>query len=84
MQQYSIIAIIVGVASTGTERCGADPSPVTGGNLHQPIPEGTSTHGGWKTQNRKLIAAGLGVLGASGLAALGGLWATGRLRLPAR
>jgi len=62
----------------------ADPSPITDGNLFHPVPEGTSAHGGWKTQNRKLIAAGLGVLGASGLAALGGLWATGRLRLPAR
>src|SRR3954447_839755 len=47
----------------------ADPSPITDGNLHQPIPEGTSAHGGWKTQNRKLIAAGLSILGASGLAA---------------
>lgn len=55
----------------------ADRSPMTDGNLFQPMPEGTSAHGGWKKQNRSLIAAGLG---ASGLLALGALWASGGVR----
>ncbi len=55
----------------------ADPAPITDGNLFQPVAEGTNAHGGWKGQNRKLIAAGLG---ASGAIALGALWASGGLR----
>ncbi|HEX2151701.1 MAG TPA: SDR family oxidoreductase [Stellaceae bacterium] len=62
----------------------ADPSPITDGNLYQPVAEGTRAHGGWKTQNGKLVAAALGALGFSGLAALGGLWASGGLRRLAR
>jgi short-subunit dehydrogenase len=62
----------------------ADPSPITDGNLYRPIPEGTTIRGGWQIQNGKLLVAALGALGFSGLAALGGLWAAGRLRLPAR
>jgi hypothetical protein len=50
---------------------------MTDGNLFHPIPEGTEAQGGWKTQNRKLVAAGLGL---SGLAALGALWASGGFR----
>ena len=55
----------------------ADHSPMTDGNLFQPVPEGTSVHGGWKGQNRTLLAAGLGV---SGIVALGALWASGGMR----
>ena len=55
----------------------ADPAPITDGNLFHPVSEGAGTHGGWKKQNRTLIAA---AIGASGLAALGALWAGGGLK----
>lgn len=53
----------------------AAPSPVTEGNLFRPMPEETAVHGGWKKQNRPLIA---GAIGTSGIAALGLVWAASR------
>lgn len=53
----------------------AAPAPITEGNLFRPVPEGTAAHGGWKKENRPLIA---GAIGASGIAAIGLVWAASR------
>jgi short-subunit dehydrogenase len=59
----------------------ADPSPLTDGNLFEPMPEKSAMRGGWRKQNRPLIAA---AIGASSLAAIGALWACARPRPSAR
>jgi hypothetical protein len=53
----------------------ADPAPVTDGNLFAPVAVGDTSHGGWQKQNRPLVAA---ALTASGIGALGVLWAATR------
>lgn len=48
----------------------ADAAPMTDGNLFEPIPERPSIHGGWRSENRPLRAAGLAL---AGLAVAGAL-----------
>ncbi|WP_119460025.1 SDR family oxidoreductase [Rhodospirillaceae bacterium SYSU D60014] len=43
----------------------AEEAPVTDGNLFEPMPHGTGIHGGWRSQNRPLLFAGLALAGAA-------------------